>query len=82
MSVVGFGLGRDNDVADFYVAFGFGRLVVVPEGLKSIFTYIIEEELRLFSVYKENRDCIINEEDRDVSIQFENRIFTIPKKDE
>ena len=80
MSIVGYGLGRDIDVADFTVGFGFGILQIIAFNPSTIATYIILEEVRLFEIGRENRIRAIDIQERGDTIYYEDRILVIPQK--
>jgi hypothetical protein len=71
MSIVGYGLGRDTDVADFHVAFGFGRFLLKP--IPAAFTHIIREDFRRTAVFMDDRNCIVGIDERNAYIKIEHR---------
>jgi hypothetical protein len=81
MSIVTYGLGQNGDTFDFTTVYGFGILQAFPLGLIPSHLYIIPEELRFFSVFIEDRDCLVIEEERLDSIKFEDRVIKVRPKD-
>lgn len=77
MSIVLYGLGRDQDVADFASAYGFGILTIIPINTTTIVTYVIPEEFRICPVYREIRATTIDIDERMFTPDFENRITLI-----
>lgn len=83
MSIVGYGLGVDIDVADFSVGFGFGIYELVPIfpiNDSTIGTFIVLQELRSLQVGIEKRIFTITEQDRSIPVYFEDRTIIIPEK--